>query len=505
MHRTEYERVTPESVGIPSGAILRMIEAFESFTEMHGLMIMRHGKVCFECWWAPYAPGIRHGLQSLTKTYAATAIGIACTEGILSLEEKITNVFPRALPEKPSEKLKKMRIRDVLCMGCGMETMPPYDKEWIRGFLATPVVHEPGTAFMYNTTGSTILGAIIREKTGLGLQAYLKPRLFDKIGINADNLRWLYTPDGLEMGGGGLFATTEDNLRLMHLYLNKGVWDRQRILSEEFVNQAITKRIDTSGYPLNGPDAFDHFMGYGFQIWMCQPEGVYRADGAFGQYAIVFPDLDMVVSFNETYCEPDDSGSQKPLDVVWKYLLPYIQPVALPKSPEYHDQLAKKISGLAIKNPLYMPYSDKIAEIQRKKFLVTQGNLTLFTDIIAEITAGKRSASCIKTFSFNFQGNVCIFSYEDEEKAKSVEIATDGSRKLNLLNLDISPVTELYLNGAWISNDTFEVAARWIESCQEKTLRFSFIEDRVDITSEISAAFEDKRLPPSTAILIKGQ
>ena len=86
--RKEFERTTPESVGIKSQDILHYIDTLEhSTTEMHGLMIMRHGKICTEGWWAPYAPNLRHGLQSHTKTYAATAVGIAYTQGILKLDE----------------------------------------------------------------------------------------------------------------------------------------------------------------------------------------------------------------------------------------------------------------------------------------------------------------------------------------------------------------------------------------------------------------------------------
>ena len=127
MKRREFERTTPEAVGLRSEDIEWLLDELENggFTQMHGLMIMRHGKVCAEGWWAPYGPGVRHGLQSLSKTYAATAVGIACTEGLLHLDDKVIDIFPDEAPEKPSENLKKMTVRDVLCMGCGMDTMSP--------------------------------------------------------------------------------------------------------------------------------------------------------------------------------------------------------------------------------------------------------------------------------------------------------------------------------------------------------------------------------------------
>ena len=169
MVRKEFERVTPESVGVPSQAVQRLLDRLETsgVTEPHGLMLMRFGKVFAEGWWTPYAPGLRHGLQSHTKTYAATAVGIAYTEGLLKLDERIIDIFPDQAPAEPSENLKKLTVRDVLCMGCGMDTMPKPSKDWIRDFLATPVTHAPGTTYMYNSTGSTLLGAIVRQKTGL--------------------------------------------------------------------------------------------------------------------------------------------------------------------------------------------------------------------------------------------------------------------------------------------------------------------------------------------------
>ena len=125
---------------------------------------------------------------------------------------------------------------------------------------------------MYNSVGSSVLAAIIKKKTGLGLHEYLKPRLYDKIGILSDNHRWIKMPDGTEMGGGGLFSTTEDNLRLMKLYANGGVWDNERILAEDYVKRATSLQNESATEAIGNPEARDNFVGYGYQIWMCQPK-----------------------------------------------------------------------------------------------------------------------------------------------------------------------------------------------------------------------------------------
>ena len=269
MRRKEFERITPEQVGICSEDIEWLLDQLESgITEPHGLMIMRHGKICAEGWWNPFAPGIRHGQQSHSKTYAATAVGIAYTEGLLKLDERLIDIFPEEAPENPSENLKLLTIHDVLCMGCGMDEMPEPTENWIHDFLHTPVNHKPGTTYMYNSVGSSILGAIVRKKTGLGLHEYLKPRLYDKVGILSDNHRWMKMPDGMEVGGGGLFATTEDNLRLMKLYADGGVWDNERILAEDYVKRAVSLQNESATEAKGNPEARDNFGGYGYQIWM---------------------------------------------------------------------------------------------------------------------------------------------------------------------------------------------------------------------------------------------
>ena len=128
----KFERTTPEAVGISSKSLERLIENLEQVTEMHGIVVMRHEKICAEGWWAPYAPGIRHSLHSLSKTYSATAVGIAVTEGKVSLDEKILSIFSEKAPENPDEYLKQLTVKDILCMGSGMERLPEVQRTGCR-------------------------------------------------------------------------------------------------------------------------------------------------------------------------------------------------------------------------------------------------------------------------------------------------------------------------------------------------------------------------------------
>ena len=480
LNRKEFMRVTPESVGIDSGDIEWLLDRLESgFTEPHGLMIMRHGKICAEGWWNPYAPGIRHGLQSHSKTYAATAIGIAYTEGIVKLDEKIIDIFPEYAPEQPSENLKRLTVHDVLCMGCGMDEMPMATEHWIRDFLHTPVNHTPGTTYMYNSVGSSILSAIIVKKTGMSMHEYLKPRLYDKIGIFSDNHRWMKMPDGCEVGGGGLFSTTEDNLRLMKLYADGGVWEGERILDDEYVKRATTLQNESATEAKNNPLAKDNFVGYGYQIWMCRPNGVYRADGAMGQFTIVVPDKDMIIAITE-----NASGAhwaQTTLDVMWEFLERIENHPAKEENTEKSECLKNRMGRLALPNPKCAPYSPIAANIEGRQWRVIDGDFYMEDVGVAQHMSGCELPQPIDVFCFHFTSDEIVMDWENREEKERLVIATDGSRRHNTLPGRL--ISQVLLSGAWISENKLEVKARYIETCKEETLLFTFEEKKLKITN----------------------
>lgn len=482
--RKEFERTTPEAVGIPSGAVERLLDKLESgFTEPHGLMIMRYGKICAEGWWTPYAPGLHHGLQSLSKTYAATAVGIAYTEGLLKLEDRLIDIFPDEAPADPGENLKKLTVRDVLCMGCGMEEMPMPSADWIREFLATPVVHEPGSKFMYNSVGSTMLCAIVRKVAGMSVHDYLTPRLYEKIGIDPDNVGYMHMPDGVEVGGGGFYTTTEDNLRLMKLYADGGLWEGERILAEDYVQKATSQQNDSSTEAIGNPEAADNFVGYGFQIWMCRPQGVYRADGAMGQFSIVDPSRDLLISINET--ATGAHWAQHSLDVLWEFLDEIGGEESLPEDPAASGHLRQRMASLALPAPVFAPNSPVIKEISGACFRVESGELRWNQNSVNWMS-GWAGPGGFERFSFDFAPGCATLSYTQDGKEKSVEIGTDGLRRLNTLREDGSPISKLALHGWWSKPDTFTVAARWLETCFEDLLHFTFTGDTVHVIQESS-------------------
>ncbi len=496
--RKPFETAAPEALGVRSGDILQYIADLEaSDTEMHGLMIMRHGVLCAQGWWAPFGPGIRHGLQSHTKTYAATAVGIAYTEGILKLDERLIDIFPDESPRDPSENLKLLTVRDVLCMGCGMDTMPPPSGDWIREFLHTPVNHRPGTTYMYNSTGSTLLGAIVRKKTGLGLHDYLKPRLFDKIGIDAGNLRWAKMPDGMEVGGGGLWATTEDNLRLLKLYADGGVWEGERILAEDYVRLATTNQNDSASEKAVNPPATDNFLGYGFQIWMCKPEGAYRADGAMGQFTIVLPKQDMIIAITET--APGAHWAQRTLDITWDFAAKVTSAEPLTEDPAAYARLTAKLASLNVGNPPCQPYSPVIDRICGRTFRMTSG---VFGPFGGNFMSGE-GPDPLTEFSFTFDNYGCLWHIVAASgRQEDIRVGTGGLRLTNILGKE-EDATQLYLaHGSWLSEDTFELRCRWLETCIEDVYTLKFEGDGVTITAANNSPFQfGGKAPAITAVM----
>lgn len=484
-------RVFPEDVGIPSRVILDFLEELESYehTELHGLMIMRHGKVCAEGWWFPYTPGRAHICWSLGKTYTATAIGLAITDKLLTLDTRLIDIFPDLVPEMPCENLSKICIRHLLSMSGGMKTMSSEGPGWLPRFIQTEVEFEPGTVFMYNSMGTNTLGAVIKRVTGEDMEDYLRKKLGEKLGMNLDEMYWTRIPDDAPWAAGGLYSCTENNLRLMQLYLQGGKWNGEQILDPEYVRQATTMQIDnTIGYTpewtrQTSPEAT---VGYGFQIWMCSYPGAYRADGASGQYSIVFPDLDMVVAINET-CP--DQHTAEVLQIVYDKLARQINPSggAIPYSEET-KLLEKKLGSLSLKHTPYAPFSPMIEKIQGKCFKNQSGRYTLLTafqpreyrgtDI--EVTNG------MDLLSFSFENRTCSLSYMENGRAWEMMVALDGAGIENKIDIPRHTPTDVLLSGFWQTETLFVVKARWIETSVEKTVWFEFGDNCVDVHGKLT-------------------
>lgn len=310
-------RLAPEQGGLDPNGVLKFLDAVQAQNkELHSVMILRHGKVLAEGWWKPYEPKHPHMLYSLSKSFTSTAVGLVISEGKLALSDKVLSFFPKERPTAPDANLAAMEVRHLLMMGTGHDkdttgaVMGAADGDWVKAFLALPVEHAPGSKFVYNTGATYMLSAIVQAVTGKTVLEYLKPRLFEPLGIA--NPTWETCPKGRSTGGFGLSLRTEEIARFGQLYLQKGKWEGKQLVPEAWVAEATQKHI-SNGDPTQKSD---WSQGYGYQFWRCQ-NGAYRGDGAFCQFCLVLPEKDAVIAI--TAGSGDYQGI---LNLVWEHLLP---------------------------------------------------------------------------------------------------------------------------------------------------------------------------------------
>lgn len=329
-------RSTPESQGISAAGIRAFIEAAdETVDSMHSFMLVRNGKVVSEAWWKPVSADKPHILWSLSKSFTSTAVGLAVAEGKLNVDDLVLKYFSAEAPQDPSDNLQAMRIRDLLTMTTGhqKEVRLFGKQDWVHEFLNHPVPHVPGTHFQYNTPASYMLSAIVQKATGQSVSDYLQPRLFDPLAI--EKPRWDTSPEGISIGGYGLFLRTEDIAKFGQLYLQNGRWKGQQIVPAAWIKQATSKQVSNGSDPQR-----DWHQGYGFQFWRCRHDA-YRGDGRDGQFCIVLPERATVIAITA-----NTRDMQGALNVVWDKLLP-----AIGKTPSAEDageqaKLESVIQGL---------------------------------------------------------------------------------------------------------------------------------------------------------------
>ncbi|WP_144760082.1 serine hydrolase [Curtobacterium sp. 9128] len=315
---TTFPRSTPSALGIDAAGIAGLVRSLESTpgVEPHSLVLLRHGQVAADGWWAPYSADRPHLLYSLSKSFTAAAVGIASREGLLDLDSTVVSHFPELDAEVTDPRSRAMTLRNLLAMSSGhrQETLDRARAvdpgNLVRGFLLLPPDEDPGTVFAYNQPCTYTLAEVVRRASGTSLLGFLRPRLFDPLGIAT--FGWRRDEHGNELGFSGGYTTTESIAKLGQLYLQRGVWDGVRILDEDWVDQATRQQVAN-------PDEAnpDWRQGYGYQFWMARHG--FRGDGAYGQFCIVLPEHDVVLAMTG-----QSTDMQAVLDAVWEHLLPAI-------------------------------------------------------------------------------------------------------------------------------------------------------------------------------------
>jgi len=293
------QHTSPESVGIRSSDIEKYIKHIESKNYItHDIIIMRHGKIVFEKYWEPFHHDFLHRMYSVTKSFVSLAIGFLQQDGMIDLDDKIAKYFPDEIKNQTDENMKNQTIRHMLMMSTaksprGWFTARTDDRVRFYFENDSEQTRPSGTTFEYDSTGSFIMAALVERLTGKTFIDYLREKLFNKIGVSKEAY-CLKCPGGHSWGDSALICTAEDLLRTALFCMNKGKWNGEQILNEEYITAATSTQINNDQFVRNGANRF----GYGYQFWSCRDSKTFCMIGMGDQLAVCVPEKDMILIYN---------------------------------------------------------------------------------------------------------------------------------------------------------------------------------------------------------------
>lgn len=446
----ELAPATPESQGVSSAAILRWIEVCEkSLDALHGFVLARHGKVIAEGWWAPQSGEQLHQLYSHSKSFTSSAVGFLVQDGKLDLDEHVAEILPESMPENPSGWLREVRVRDLLTMNLGSDKDHRINGagEWAKIALGKELVRGPGLGYRYDSDATYLLSCIVAKRSGMKLLDFLRSRMLDYIGIRKD-VWTTCSPQGVACGGWGMNMTTRDLVRFAQLYLQGGRWGDRQVISSDWVRLASSchTRSGWGGQTAFGDD--DWHRGYGFQFWRCR-HNAFRADGANGQYSIMMPDQDAVISITASLGPMQDE-----IDTVWNVLLPAMSDGPLPEDPVACAKLRKKLASLKLKT-----IDGARTDALEKKVLGRTWKLDAVKDgfHLKDVTLTATDAGWDLTVTGDFGRQTLPVGYGDWRKGRIKLDQAEYERMGTILGEQ-----DVASSGAWVKPGVFRVKSQFV-------------------------------------------
>ncbi|MEV1177662.1 serine hydrolase domain-containing protein [Nonomuraea sp. NPDC049784] len=312
-------RSAPAASGMSSRSIAALLDRLEARSiECHSLMVVRHGQVVAEGWWAPYSAGRPHLLYSLTKSFSSIAVGLAIADGLLSLDDRVVDVLPDHVPAGISERGRRLTVHHLLSMTTGHRTdslaeawrLEPGDL--VKGFLRVPFPETEGARHAYDNPTTFVLARMVERVTGRALPELLDEHLFKPMGV--EHAEWDRVGSGAAFAFHGLHLTTEAVAAFGELLLRGGLWGERRLVPRAWVELATSRHIATLPWEDGSGDP-DFLCGYGYQFWRSRHG--YHGHGSFGQHCVVVPSHDLVVAVTGA-----NSQAQEIFDAIWECLLP---------------------------------------------------------------------------------------------------------------------------------------------------------------------------------------
>lgn len=441
-------RAAPSAHGVDPRHLLTFLDEAQALDiELHGLMAWKGGDVIAEGWWAPYGPERPRMMHSATKSFLSAGIGLAVEEGRFALDDRVIDFFPDHLPAVIDEHLAALTVEDLLTQtsghahGTSGSVWRSIPTSWIAEFFKIPVVHEPGSTFMYSSATSFMLSAILTRVTGQSAHDYLKPRLFDPLGMTID---WDVGPEGINPGGNGISARTADLLKLAVLHLRGGVWNGRRILPEAWVRAATSpKRGNAHGYH-----------------WWTGDSGSFHAYGVFGQFAFIWPEHDAVLV--TTAAAP--KGERALRDLVAHHFLRALAKAEAGPDPAAEQALRTRCAGLRLPELTPSTISPRAAQVSGVNF------------------KAEPNEDGVIAMRVDFSPGRCAFHLRDARGDHVIEIGLAGAIEAETtvsgfaLHHGYEPDRmRVAAAGRWSDPETFEMSWRFVETafCDRVVLHFS--------------------------------
>ncbi|WP_366289390.1 serine hydrolase [Paenibacillus sp. AN1007] len=282
---------------------------------VHSVRVLQHGQLLDE--WHQNGD-YRRVQHSVSKSFTSMAVGLAVQEGLIHLDNTLGDFFPydQSQPvQSPLPSPRELKLRDLLRMSSGHDSPPLWadereslqEKDWAKHYMSLSLDRMPGEHFTYSSGDTFMISAMLQKAVGQTVKDYLIPRLFEPLGMH--HIEWETSPLGITLGCAGLWLNNEELSRFGQFLLQEGRWNDQQLVPSEWIEAAVHEQIKTTG---DG----DWGQGYGYQFWMCSHDA-YRADGAFGQFCIVLPSREAVISINS-----QEENMQGILNAVWDQILP---------------------------------------------------------------------------------------------------------------------------------------------------------------------------------------
>lgn len=464
---------TPEQVGIPSEAVLCFIKGLEKYQlPIHSVIISRYNKIFTEAYYAPYKQDTLHRMFSITKSFTSIAIGLLADEGRISLDDSIIKYFEDKLPDQIHPWIASMTIRDMLRMEtCHSSTT--YKKnmgaDWVGSFFKTEPTHPPGTLFMYDTSSSHTLCALVERLTGKPMLNYLRDKFLDEIGFSKEAYI-IPDPFGISMGGSGLMATPMDVMLFATAIMNSlEDWEhnnKKSILPSWFVKEAISHQTDT----IVRGSFQEERLGYGYQFWITQ-HGGFVAYGMGGQLMICLPKYNLIC-MTTADTQGIQGGNQLIYNCLYEEILPHLSDSPLPANLTSNTKLNEYISSLSIKPIEGSAHSSLMDKLHGRKFTL-KSNTAGFTKLSLEFDQSKEEGKLIIHRDINAL-NEDKASNEISSKGLGIEYNKDCNREVFEISFGLGKMAvsqfSIYnqrcaTSGAWLKPNTLYIKSHIIDEC----------------------------------------